>query len=407
MLKKFAFFSLCFACVFALNTIEKDIKKNQEKIQKNIKEQNRINAKIERLGENITEQNKQINDLVGKIQILEKEIEDNRGRFSEQEKELKKAQERSKALQEKDIQIQKQITTIITQELAFRVIANKKQLNSSEDMILEELFHNLSSNAQSQITSLTQEKRVIGEEIIKISSEIIELQSLIKEQTAKREQLALGIKRRNEMIAKFEKDMNTYNQKLTQIARERENLDEILQKLNIKKFDMEEKAKKQALAQQESKKSSKELNAPLEVKQFGSSYRKVSTVAYKGKKTIAPLDNYRIEQRFGEYFDPVYKIKVFNESLVLAPQTPNANVKNVLDGKVVFAKNTPMLKKVVIIEHANSMHTIYAHLDKIAPTVRAGLRVPKGYVIGKVDDKLNFEVTQKDRHINPLELIKR
>ncbi len=66
-----------------------------------------------------------------------------------------------------------------------------------------------------------------------------------------------------------------------------------------------------------------------------------------------------------------------------------------------------MLKKVVIIEHPNQMHTIYAHLDKIAPTVRPGLRIPKGYVIGKVNDKLNFEVTIKDRHINPLELIKR
>ncbi|RDU71186.1 murein hydrolase activator EnvC family protein [Helicobacter brantae] len=407
MLKRFVYFSCCLVCAFGLNSIDKDIQKNQAKIQKTIKEQNRINAKIQKLGEDIAEQNNQINVLVGKIQVLEKEIEDNQARFSEQQTQLKKMQEQSKILQDRDIQIQKQITTIITQELAFRVIANRKQLNNPEDLILEDLFHTLSKNVQNQITSLTQEKRVIGEEIIKISSEILELQSLLKEQTTKREQYSLGIKKRNTMIAKFQKDMETYNQKLTQIARERENLDEILQKLNIKKFDMEEKAKKQALAKQESKKSTQKLNAPLEVKQLGSSYRKVSTIAYKGKKTIAPLDNYRIEQRFGEYFDPVYKLKVFNESLVLSPQTPNANVKNVLDGKVVFAKNTPMLKKVVIIEHANSMHTIYAHLDKIAPTVRPGLRVPKGYVIGKVDDKLNFEVTLKDRHINPLELIKR
>lgn len=387
--------------------IDKDIKRNQEKIQSKIKEQNRINAKIEKLGEGIAEQNNQINTLVGEIQILEKEIEDNRGRFSEQEKELKKAQERSKNLQAKDTQIQKQITTIITQELAFRVITNRKQPNSSEDMILEELFHTLSQNAQKQIASLTQEKKTITQEVIKISSEILELESLLKEQKVKKEQLAQGIKKRNAMIAKFEKDISIYNQKLAQIAREREDLDEILQKLNIKKFDMEEKAKAKALAQQEQKKSKQKLDAPLEVKQVGSSYRRVSTVRYKGKKTIAPLENYKIEQRFGEYFDPVYKIKVFNESLVLAPQSKNANVKSVLGGKVVFAKNTPMLKKVVIIEHANSMHTIYAHLDKIAPTVRPGLKVPKGYVIGKVDDKLNFEVTLKDRHINPLELIKR
>lgn len=76
-----------------------------------------------------------------------------------------------------------------------------------------------------------------------------------------------------------------------------------------------------------------------------------------------------------------------------------------MDGKVVFAKETPVLKKVVIIEHANSIHTIYAYLDKIAPTIRPGLRIKKGYIVGKVDERLGFEVTQKDRHIDPLELI--
>lgn len=404
-MKKIIIFLFCFTSLFA--NIDRDIKKNQVKIQKTIKEQKLINARIEKLGKNIAEQNIQINDLIRKIQILEKEIEDNQGRFSQQEKELKIAQERSKNLQIKDVQIQKQITAIITQELAFRVIANRKQINGAEDLILEELFHTLSRNAQNQITSLTREKKTIGEEIIKISSEILELQSLLKEQNIKRKELNQGIQKRNAMIAKFEKDINSYNQRLSQVARERENLDEILQKLNIKKFDMEEKKRAKALAQQEQKESKQQLNTPLEVRQIGTSYRKVSTVRYKGAKTIAPLDNYRIEQRFGEYFDPVYKIKVFNESLVLAPQGKNANVKSVLGGKVVFAKSTPMLKKVVIIEHANSMHTIYAHLDKIAPTVRPGLRVPKGYVIGKVDDKLNFEVTIKDRYVNPLELIKR
>lgn len=404
-MQKLIVFLACFVAVFA--NIDKDIKKNQVKIQKNIKEQKRINAKIEKLGEDIAEQNNQINALVEQIQILERELEENRGRYSQQEQWLKEAKDKSKILQEKNTQIQKQITNIITQELAFRVIANKKQINRGDDLILEELFHTLSKNAQSQITSLTQEKRVVSEEIIKISSEILQLQSLIEEQTQKREKLSKGIKKHNIMIAKFEKDISLYNQKLAQIARERENLDEILQKLNIKKFDMEEKERAKALAQQEQKSSKKRLNAPLEVKKVGSSYRQVSTTNYKGRKTIAPLDSYRIEQRFGTYFDPVYKIKVFNEALILTPTSKNSNVKNVLEGKVVFAKNTPMLKKVVIIEHPNQMHTIYAHLDKIAPTVRPGLKIPKGYVIGKVDDKLNFEVTIKDRHINPLELIKR
>lgn len=43
-----------------------------------------------------------------------------------------------------------------------------------------------------------------------------------------------------------------------------------------------------------------------------------------------------------------------------------------LDGKIVFAKDTSMLARVVIVEHDNGIHTIYAHLDKIAPNIKVG-----------------------------------
>ena len=59
----------------------------------------------------------------------------------------------------------------------------------------------------------------------------------------------------------------------------------------------------------------------------------------------------------------------------------------------------------VIIEHKDNMHTIYAQLDKIAPTIKPGRAVKKGYTIGRVDNALKFEVTLKDKHIDPLELI--
>jgi murein DD-endopeptidase MepM/ murein hydrolase activator NlpD len=45
-------------------------------------------------------------------------------------------------------------------------------------------------------------------------------------------------------------------------------------------------------------------------------------------------------------------------------------------------------------------------MDKIAPTIREGKKVKKGYVIGRVQKELMFEVTQKNRHIDPLELIR-
>jgi peptidase, M23/M37 family len=138
---------------------------------------------------------------------------------------------------------------------------------------------------------------------------------------------------------------------------------------------------------------------------MSSSYQTSSVKRYTGAKTIAPLDSFTVKQKFGNYVDPIYNLKIFNESVVLRSNTPDAKVKSVLNGKVVFAKQTALLDRVVIIENDNGIHTIYAHLSQIAPTIKIGSVVQKGYVIGRVKDDLTFEVTQKNYHIDPLELI--
>ena len=141
------------------------------------------------------------------------------------------------------------------------------------------------------------------------------------------------------------------------------------------------------------------------VSQWAEAIRQALSKKYSGARTIAPLDSYTVKQKFGNYVDPIYNIKIFNEAVILRSTTPDAKVKSVLNGKVVFAKATPMLENVVIIENENGIHTIYAHLSQIAPTVKVGSLVQKGYVIGRVRNDLTFEVTQRNYHIDPLEMI--
>lgn len=388
------------SCLFPQN-VDLSIQKSQAKIQKNIKAQNRISAKIKDLGNQITSQNNELKVLTEEIQILEKEIEDNQGKFLKEQEEFQNAKLKSEELHRRNASIQSQITKLIAQELAFRVIVNDRQPVSPDDIILSELFKTLNQNAKTSIASLSEEKKKIAVEMDDISKKLQVLQVVIKRQNEKRTKLESDIKKRNTLIAKLERDLEVYDHRLSKIAQERKNLDEILEKFNIRK----QKEQKRFEDEQKTQIAKKERLVPLDVRRMGSSYRQVSTTHYRGKKISPPLDFYKIDQRFGTYFDPVYKIKVFNESVILSPKEKNANVKNVMDGKVVFAKETPVLKKVVIIEHANSIHTIYAYLDKIAPTIRPGLRIKKGYIVGKVDERLGFEVTQKDKHIDPLELI--
>ncbi len=155
------------------------------------------------------------------------------------------------------------------------------------------------------------------------------------------------------------------------------------------------------------KKATKVKETPTDrnVRKVGSSYKKDKIYAYRGGKTISPIRGAKLVKKFGTYIDPIYKIKIFNESITLRAPSRNAKVKNVLNGKVVFAGSSSMLGKVVVISHSGKMHTIYAGLSKIAPTVRKGSKIKKGYVIGKVSRKLIFEATKNSKHINPMRLI--
>lgn len=176
---------------------------------------------------------------------------------------------------------------------------------------------------------------------------------------------------------------------------------------DLKKAKTEAERKKARLAAAEAKKEQKKVYKESEkVRQVNSSYKKSKTYAYRGGKTISPLPGAKLVKKFGTYVDPVYKIKIFNESITLQSPVENAKVQNILKGKVVFAGKSSMLGKVVVVSHSKKIHTVYAGLSKIAPTIKVGTKIQKGYVVGKVNEKLIFQATKDSKHINPLRLIK-
>ncbi|MDR2152848.1 MAG: peptidoglycan DD-metalloendopeptidase family protein [Helicobacteraceae bacterium] len=129
--------------------------------------------------------------------------------------------------------------------------------------------------------------------------------------------------------------------------------------------------------------------------------------AYDGKKVKAPLDSppIKLVKEFGPYTDPVYNIKIHNDSVTLRASSSDALVRNVLPGKVVFADNIKALGKVVIVEHQGNIHTIYRNLDSISPNIKVARSLKERESIGRVSDELVFEVTKDGLPINPLQLI--
>jgi len=148
------------------------------------------------------------------------------------------------------------------------------------------------------------------------------------------------------------------------------------------------------------KKLQKKLASLLIIKKRA---QKPTTFTYKGMKTIAPLRG-KVIKKFGSYIDPIYKIKIYNDSITIKPFIKNATVRSIMPGRVVYIGENGG-KKIIVIKHKNSIFSIYANLSKVSPLLKKGSFVKRGQIIARVKDSLEFEVTYKEKPINPLKVI--
>lgn len=399
-MRGFGYLAICAIASVCMANIDQRTAKNKLATAKS--QEAAISKKLDDLGKAINAKNRELTQLGAQINTLEKDITQNQGKSQNQEQTLKDSQKKQKSLLEQKRKSEEQLIKLLTQNMAFHMMISRSADVDSVDGVVESyVYQILHNNTRNAIKTLNAKQNILNNEIKKIASTISHLQSSIKTQTDKKEHLERTKEQQKATLAKMQADLKIYDKQLRDIVKERQNLDNILSNLNIVKEQKRTDSSQQAFI--DNQKDPNSIKAP---KQFGTSYRDVPTIAYKGAKTFPPLDNYVIEKKFGPYFDPVYKFKIFNAAIMFNPKATNANVKNVLDGRVVYAKDAPGLKKVVIIEHTNAIHTIYAYMDKIESSIKTGLNIKKGTIIGKVNERLSFEITQKDKHINPADFIK-
>lgn len=423
-------FVIVFSLLFGINEkeITQKINQNKNTLESKKLQEKQINAKLQELGNAINQQKEEYKLLQKTIKENEQSIAKNQKEYNAKSALMKKLNSNQDSLFQTRKQIELEMLDLIAKEVSFAILLNNFQPESIQDLITEEAFKSLSTATKQHLSTLSDKQSEVIANLHHLKNEIEQLKGFLDTENQKRTHLKALQNEQETLIANYQKEITKYNGELQKIVKERDAAQEILVNLNILKSQEEEKRKKreelaktkesqESLLKQMPKTTSKDsttkesqtpqtpkVNDDFDVRQVASSYHNIGTTKYKGEKTIAPLENFSIEKRFGPYFDPVYKMKVFNESVTLSPKGDD-KVKSVLDGKVVFAKDTPILKRVVIIEHKDNMHTIYAQLDKIAPTIKPGSTVKKGYTIGRVENALKFEVTLKDKHIDPLELI--
>ncbi|MSN96492.1 peptidoglycan DD-metalloendopeptidase family protein [Campylobacter sp. FMV-PI01] len=396
----------------AQKTTKEKINQTQNSIQTQNKQAKKLSKKIDELANLIIAESKEVEQRAKNIEQISNIVVNLRQKLSEQEAELKNLLEQSRNLLNLQKKIEDEMIDLIVDEVAFNLL-KQNEVSNSQNLVLNEIFNSLSLAVKDEMNKISNKwedsQKILSQTNIKIN----QIQSNLKEYNAKKDELSKEKNLHEKNVKDLKKNREIYIKKLELAQKESDELRKTLQELKILD-DKEERQK--AIEKEKLANKQKEQNASKhkvsqnteeidqEVKLYGSSYQEGRVKTYKGSKTISPLKDAYVKRSFGSYNDPVYNIKIFNESITLASHSDNT-VYNVLPGKVIFAKQTSVLDKVIIVENSGGMHTIYAHLSQIAPTIEVGSVIKKGYIIGKIDDDLTFEVTQKNYHINPLELI--
>ncbi|MCZ6103465.1 murein hydrolase activator EnvC family protein [Campylobacter ureolyticus] len=412
-MKKIALFLLIFSYIFSDQSTKDKIELTSKNIAVKKSEEKNLSKKIDELGVLIVKEsaelkktNAQIDEITGLVVNLSQ-------KYKDEALELDELNKQTDELVKIKLELEKKIAELIVEDFSFNLIQDS-DIKTHEALISNEIFLSLSDVFRKDIANLIITHDKTSKTIDKKNKEISNLEKNLKEYNAKKEELSNAQKKQKKLVENLNKNKEDYIQKLINTQKQSEALSSTLEELKIID-DKEEKEKARKIAQKNAQKQQPQPeilqrdkrveDIDKKVKLYGSSYKESRVKKYVGSKTISPLKNAFVKRKFGNFIDPVYDIKIFNESVILSSNTQNAQVYNVLDGKVIFAKSTPVLDNVIIVENKNGIHTIYANLSQIAPTIKNGSVIKKGYSIGRVKSDLTFEVTQKNFHIDPLELI--
>ena len=417
--------SLTFLYTLHAANIDTKIAKNKKNLAAQTNAQKKTSDKIKTLAKQILSQNSELKKLEKDIKTVNADIQKHQKLLKISQKELDLLNVKSKILLKRKISSEDQLIDLIIEDYASSKALSIANENTLEELINSEIYTLIAKNTKDEILKIDNLYMDVAQDKISNENKINEISEYIKKRKKKKEILSFLKKKHSKSLHALNTKHKEYQSALKRIIRKQKSLSNLLGKLDILKqkeqakerrekererqrllaLKKKQKAKKQTNTSQQQVQARNAEEIDLDVRMLGSSTKGVKISRYRGRKTIAPLKSYSVVKKFGKYYDPVYKIKLFNESIVLKSKKRKSKVYSVLDGKVVYAKkDSGMLENVVIIQHKNGLHTIYSHLDQISPTLRVGKWLKKGYVVGRVDEMLTFQATKNNAHINPEDL---
>lgn len=405
MIRLFVIFFLTSLLLEAKSSVDSKIEKASSEIGSYAKTEEAISKKMDETANAIRAHEKEIATQQERLKKLKEELLEKESSYEENVKLIKELKSSQEILKKDGNALEEELVFTIAQSVSLSVILEEEYSANEESLMEYEVLELMLKNAKEKIKKLNEKFYDNSKNIDILSNQVSSLEAAIASIDSKRKELIKTQEDNKESLGKLKIARESYKNELQEILNKQDSLKKTLAQLNIIKIDEIKKAQEEAERAEafDAKEVVSDDNLP-KVKSHGSSYQAAKTKEYNGQKTIPPFEPYKITKNYGTYTDPIYGIKVFNESISLKPSENNAKVKTVFNGKVIYADKTPVLNNIVIIEHDDGLHTIYANLSQIAPDIQKGKKIKKGYTIGRVSDELIFEVTQKSFHINPVRL---
>ncbi len=456
MFKLLLSFVLLFSFIEAsVKDIERKINSNKKEFKDIASEKKDINSNIESLAKRINAEEEAYKKVVSVLDSTNTQLVLNKMKLSSAKSKVDKLKIESDKLIKIREKIEKDVVDFVIERYAMSMGIEQANKESLKDDIGKEVYTLVFDNNKQAMLDININYLKINNQIRDNERKIDELNKYLEEQKSVKERYKDLEATYEKKLESLKKQHSIYQQNLRKVIEKQNKVTDLLGSLNILKKEEIKKeeirirkakalAKRKEAARQKAEEAKRKAEAArlaklnkntnkkdeeipedqtkqmkfekkkeldkdidVEVRKIGSSAKGIKISKYNGRKTMAPLKSYDVVKKFGKYYDDVYKMELFNESVSLKTKIPNGKVFSVFKGQIVYAKeNSGLLAKVVIVKHSNGLHTIYSHLDKISPTLKVGKWIPKGYVVGRVSDTLEFQATKDSKYIDPMRLIK-
>lgn len=344
--------------------IKKEIRRNEEKIQKVERRERSILSDLEETGKKLSivetelrKFRKRLNNTKLQISRIEAEISLNKDRIDKQREWLKrKLRAMQKYSYPGDIMLLLSNTEDVSQ-LA-RSWKNLEYIALYENGILNSYKRNLESLQRKE-----NELKGFEAELAKNTEKVRSKESELAGHKAGKETLLASVQKEKSSYKKMLRELKAASKRLLKVIQESEK----------------------------------------------DTYRAKGFARLRGK-LLWPVKG-KIAIPYGSSRDPRFNTPVFKSGIFIKTGE-NINAKAVYAGKVVFADWFKGYGQLMIVNHGNGYHTLYGSLSEIFS--RVGDIINRGQIIGRVGDSgivdapgLYFEVRYKGKPLDPLQWLKK